>query len=90
MVWGNPLCDLFPTLHAVADSKGAKVGEVWESLRGAGGWNLRFIIPFNDWEMEETQRLISLISSKKLPRGKGTICWIVDKKGQYTVKANYR
>ena len=66
MVWGNPLCDLFPTLHAMADSKTAKVGEVWESLRGEGGWNLRFIIPFNDWEMEETQRLISLISSKKI------------------------
>ena len=25
---GNPLCDLFPTLYAVADSKGAKLGEV--------------------------------------------------------------
>ena len=67
------------------------MGEVWETLRGEGGWNLRFIRPFNDWEMEETQRLISLISRKKIAqRERDKICWIVDKKGQYTVKANYR
>ena len=88
---GNPFCDMFPTLYVVADSKGAKVGEVWETLWREGGWNLRFIRPFNDWEMEETQRLISLISSKKIAqRERDKICWIVDKKGQYTVKANYR
>ena len=67
------------------------MGEVWETLRGGGGWNLRFIKPFNDWEMEETQRLISLISSSKIAqRERDKIRWIVDKKGQYAVKANYR
>ena len=41
--------------------------------------------------MEETQRLISLISGIKLFQGeKNRIFWLVDKKGQYTVKANYR
>ena len=67
-----PLCDQFPTLYAMATSKGDKVGEVWDITRDEGGWNLRFIRPFNDWEMEEIQRLISLISSKKSIRGKGT------------------
>ena len=61
-----PPCDQFPTLYAVAASKGAKVGEVWDTMRGEGGWNLRFIRPFNDWEMEEIRRLISPISSKKI------------------------
>ena len=86
----NLLCTSFPTLYAVATSKGAKVGEVWERTRGRGGWNLRFIGPFNDWELEETQRLISLISSRNISQGeKDKIFWLVDKKGQYTVKANY-
>ena len=41
--------------------------------------------------MEETQRLISLISSRKVFQGeKDRIFWLVDKKGWYTVKANYR
>ena len=51
----NPLCTSFPTLYAVAASKGAKVGEVWETIGDEGGWNLRFIRPFNDWKLEKTQ-----------------------------------
>ena len=37
MVCGNLLWDLFPTLYAVADSKGANVDEVWKTMRGEGG-----------------------------------------------------
>ena len=85
------MCASFPTLYAVATSKGAKVGEVWETTWDGGGSNLRFIRPFNDWELEETQRLISLISTKNISQGeKNKIFRLVDKKGQYTIKANYR
>ena len=86
----NPLCVSFPTLYVVAASKGAIVGEVWETTGGEGGWNLRFIRPFNDWEMEETRRLISLISNKKVFHWEKDIIFkLVDKKGHYIVKANY-
>ena len=57
--------ELFPMLYALADSKGAMVAEVWETMRGEGVWNLRFIRSFNDWELEETQRFISLINSRR-------------------------
>ena len=63
------MCVSFPTLYAVAASKGPKVVEVWEIARGEGGWNLRFIIPSNGWEMDETQREINLISSRKINQG---------------------
>ena len=43
--------------------------EVWEIARGEDGWNLRFIIHFNDWEMDETQREINVISSRKINQG---------------------
>ena len=59
---GRIHCVSFPMLYTIVASKGA---EVWETT-GGGGWNLRFIKPFNDWEMEETQRLISSISSRKV------------------------
>ena len=62
----NPLCASFPTLYVVAASKGAKVGEVWKTTEDGGGWNKRFIRLFNDWELEEIQRLISLISSRDI------------------------
>ena len=67
------------------------MGEVWNTTRGKGGWNLRFIRPFNDQEMEEIQRLINPISSKNISQSERyKIFWLVDKKGEYTVKANYR
>ena len=63
--------------------------EVWETTGGGGRWNLRFIRPFNYWELEET--LISLICSKNISQEeKDKIFWLVSKNGQYTVKANYK
>ena len=87
----NLPCASFTTLYAIVASKGVKVGKVWKTTEDGGGWNMRFIKPFNDWESEETQRLISLISSRDISqREKDKIFWLVDKKGQYTMKANYR
>ena len=65
----NPLCASIPTFYAIVASRGAKVGEVWKTTRDGGGWNLRFIRPFNDLELEETQRLMSLISSRNISQG---------------------
>ena len=45
------------------------MGEVWKTTEDGEGWNLRFIRPFNDWELEETQSLISLISSRDISQG---------------------
>ena len=78
----NPLCNLFPILYAITASKGKMIREVWESLRGEGGWNLRFFRPFNDRELDEAQRLISFISGSSVrQRVEDKILWDVDKKG---------
>ena len=77
----NQLCNLFPTLYAITASKGKIIGEVWESSRGEGGWNLRFFRSFNDWEMDEAQRLINPISGRSVrQREEDKISWDVDKK----------
>ena len=60
------MCKLFPTLYSLANSKGATMEEVWDSSRREVGWNLRFFRPFNDWELEEAQRFINLINSKRI------------------------
>ena len=87
----NLLCEMFPTLYALADSKGAMVGEVWNSTRGEGDWNLRFIGSFNDWELEESHNFISLINNSRVnQRERDKIFWTVDKKREYSVKACYR
>ena len=44
----DTLSELFPTLYALVNSKGAIVEEVWDSSRREGGWDLRFFRSFND------------------------------------------
>ena len=43
-----PLSENFPSLYSIANSKGAKVVDVWEFGGGLGAWNLRFLRSFND------------------------------------------
>ena len=37
------LHELFTTLYALADSKGATLEEVWDSSRREGGWNFQIL-----------------------------------------------
>ncbi|KAL6328006.1 hypothetical protein AAG906_031350 [Vitis piasezkii] len=54
-IWcGNiPLCEAYPSLFDLAVSKDARVADCWDSMGEVGGWNPRFLRPFNDWEVEE-------------------------------------
>ena len=66
---------MFPSLYALADSKRAMVVEVWDTTRGEGIWNPRFTRSFNDWEIDEVQNFINLISKKKKISWKETDCF---------------
>ena len=35
-MWGKSLCDTFPTLYMLTETKGAKVAKVWDNSRGGG------------------------------------------------------
>ena len=77
----------FPALYNIARTKGAKVVEVWESLREDGAWNLRFSRAFNDWELEQVQNFIRLTNNKLIiQRKKDRIVWKGNKNGQFLVK----
>ena len=62
----NPLSAVLPGLYSLAGTTGAKVADVWEGTIGTGEWNLRFIRPFNDWEMDSVQHFLSLTTSKRI------------------------
>ena len=63
LVWNGPaVCDL-PSLFVLADSKGAMVADVWDSSRGDGVWNPRFMRSFNDWELDSVLNFIILINN---------------------------
>ena len=61
-----PLCTTFLALYSIANSKGAKVAEVWDSLGEGGGWNPRFGRGFNDWELDMVQDFITAVHNKKI------------------------
>ena len=85
------LCVAFPALFAIADSKGALVADVWDTLRAEGAWNLSFVRSFNDWELDIVQHFICLINNMKVDLlGRDRLFWKGDKNGMYTVKENYK
>ena len=57
----NAFCDSFPSLIALAASKKAWLVELWDSTGEEGGWSPRFSKPFNDWEVDEVERLLVTI-----------------------------
>ena len=59
-------CNSFPSLYAFASSKEAWVGEFWDSSGEEGVWSPRFSRPFNDWEVEEVERLLLTIRGVRL------------------------
>ena len=62
----GPLCETFPLLFALADSKGAMVADLWNTYRGDGVWNSKFMRSFNDWEMELIQNFVQLINNSSV------------------------
>ena len=74
----------------MASSKGNKVVDLWEVTRIGGGWNFRFERHFNDWELEEAQRLICAVSTKSLsPLSVDRLRWNGAKDGMFSVKSSY-
>ena len=74
----------------MASSKGAKVVELWEVTWTGGAWNFRFERHFNDWELEEAQRFICIVSTKSLsPLSDDRHQWNGAKDGTFSVKPSY-
>ena len=63
------LSNAFPTLFNLAAHKDARVADVWDSSREDGGWSPVFLRPFNDWELEEVERFLHFIHTKKIRTG---------------------
>ena len=86
---GNtPLCEAYPSLFDLAVSKDARVADCWDSMGEVGGWNPRFLRPFNDWEVEEVERLLLIIQGKRLNADlEDRMVWNETKDGIFSVKS---
>ena len=64
--------------------------ELWDSMGEEGGWNPRFSRPFNDWEVEEVERLLETIQGRRLNFNlEDRVLWKETKDENFFVKCLY-
>ncbi|RVX20623.1 putative ribonuclease H protein [Vitis vinifera] len=88
----SPLCMTFPSLFALTVEKEAWVADIWDPLAegGWGGWNPCFLRAFNDWEVEEAERFMERIQSKRVIEDvEDTVSWTETKSGKFSIKSLY-
>ena len=84
----NALCDSFPPLYALAAFKKAWLVELWDSTGEEKGWSPRFSRPFNDWEVEEVERLFVTIQGRRLNSNlEDKVLWKETKDGIFSLKS---
>ncbi|RVW36131.1 hypothetical protein CK203_079621 [Vitis vinifera] len=80
----------FPSLYAFAAFKEAWLVELWDSSGEEGVWRPRFSRPFNDWEVEEVERLLLTIQGRRLNLNlEDRVLWKETKDGIFSVKSLY-
>ena len=93
--WKDPWCGdvelswRFPHLFNVAAQRNATVGDMWDQNSGQGGWNLRFIRGFNDWELNMVGDLLQILRSQRITLEEDSTLWKGGKNGKFGVKEAY-
>ena len=90
-VWcaGTALSQSFPHLFALAVNRNATVEEMWDQNADQGGWNLRFLRNFNDWEVGMVGDLLLKLRGLRPSLEDDAISWKGGKSGKYKVKKAY-
>ena len=83
------LSQRFPHLYAMAVQRNATVEEMWDQNCGQGGWNLRFIRDFNDWELDMLGNLLHDLRGSKPSLEEDSVLWKGGRNGQFRAKAVY-
>ncbi|WJZ82701.1 hypothetical protein VitviT2T_002436 [Vitis vinifera] len=84
------LCNSFPSLYAFASFKEAWVVELWDPSGEERVWSPSFSRPFNDWEVEEVERLLLTIRGRRLnPLLEDRMLWKETTNGIFSVKSLY-
>ncbi|WKA05686.1 hypothetical protein VitviT2T_023635 [Vitis vinifera] len=90
-VWcrDSALSQRFPHLYILAANRNAKIEELWDQNVGEGGWNLRFIRDFNDWEVVLVGELLQALRGARISWEDDSVFWKGGGSGQFRVKEAY-
>ena len=82
---------MFPNLFRLTAQKNARVVDLWDCDSGDRGWNPIFLRSFNDWKMEEVDRLLQVLHRKQIrPVMKDKILFKGSRNEAFSVKIMYR
>ncbi|RVW14457.1 LINE-1 retrotransposable element ORF2 protein [Vitis vinifera] len=89
---GHLIIPSFGFVVGDASNKEAWVNEVWTTEEERGGsWNPCFNRPFNDWELEEVERLFCCLEGKNVRVDEeDRVIWMESKDGVFLIKSLYR
>ena len=93
--WTNPWCgnyvlsQSFPNLFAMAAHRNATVEEMWNQNFGQGGWYLRFLRDFNDWELDTVGNLLDVLREYRVTLEEDSVIWKEGRDGLFRVKKAY-
>ncbi|RVW54291.1 hypothetical protein CK203_068441 [Vitis vinifera] len=83
------LSQSFPHLFTLAAHRKATIEEMWDQNFGGGGWNLRFIRDFNDWELDMVGNLLHELRGHSITLEEDSVFWKIGGNGQFRVKEVY-
>ena len=93
--WTDLWCDCtvlfqrFPHLYGMAAHRNVTIEEMWDQNVGPGGWDLRFVRDFNDWELDMVGNLLHVLRGHKPTSKEDTVYWKGGRNGQFKVKEAY-
>ena len=90
-VWcgSSPLLKVFPGLYSLTSNKKASIVDNFDLLSGSRQWNISFLRPLNDWEVENLASSYSLLYSYNLGGGVDKIWWVPNRNGKFEVRSFY-
>ncbi|RVW47167.1 hypothetical protein CK203_070192 [Vitis vinifera] len=78
-----------PASYAMAVHKNATVEEMWDQNFAQGGWNLRFLRDFNDWDLDMVGNLLLALRGHRITMEEDLVFWKEGRNGQFSVKKAY-
>ena len=87
-MWGCGAVSKAPSTLLCGCLKERHSGDMWDQNSGQGGWNLRFIRGFNDWELNMVGELLQILRSQRITL-EDSVFWKEGKNGKFGVKEAY-
>ena len=81
----------FPSLFDIAEVRDAWVRDYWSRSQEEVGWQPLFTRHFNDWEVEDLERLLARLGKITLvDELEDTLRWTLSSTGLFSVKSLYK